>query len=858
MDRIRPLPILVVLASILCLAIAPLPRAAAAAPVPARPASEWAAPWDTLSGPLDVPSFDYPRAIHDPLRHRVVTLVAGNPTQMWVMPLSASGPLAWTQVDIQGPMPPARFRFAAVYDSLRDRILVYGGTPVDTSYSDVWALSLAGEPRWSPVATLGTPPPRNRTYTMILDSKRDRLVVFGGQADSANHVSDLWELSLEGTPTWTSLSPLNHPPAPRVEGSAIYDRWHDRMVFFGGQQVAPYYPCESYVYDDTWMLNFSKPAGWWPINSVIGPAGRMQHTAVVDPEHHWMVVEGGHKYGAFGVNDAGYCSLPSPTFSDAWALPLDGRPQWIELPRFDRETGHYAAAYSPERGSDIVFSGNWAGTYELSLRAPGWSQILPAMPDTFPVRQMDATLLVDRNTGRLLMFGGGEARDLWSFGLDDSSGWRPEPWAGYGPFGTPSGNDYDPHRNRLFAFTGGCVPSRGETIKWLWDLVLDEAQVWSCATIPGPNPPGRCDFSLMYDPARDRVLIFGGLYLPNRTSSMLYPEDDLWSFSLRDSSWTQLQPHGTPGPRAYAKALYDARRDRMLLVGGCRGGYDTCQPTLTDTWELPLGGDSLVWRLVSGPGPVAGQAMLDTLRDRLLVLSASFEVWALPLAGTGGWQRIATPGTPPLPRAGLAATFDPVRDQLVAFGGINRADLYALRFSAPMATLESAETDHGDIALAWSGLFPGEPVEVQRAEADSAWATRASPTADEAGRITYEDRDFVTGRRYGYRLAVPGSTRHYDETWVTAPGQPTFGFRGAIPNPAHGALVVAFTLARGPSARLEIYDLAGRRLLTREWAGLEQGPYRLPVDVGALRPGVYLLRLVQGPHAATARAVVLK
>ena len=837
-----------VCAWLLCLAMAPLPRAAAAAPVPAHPASEWAAPWDTLSGPLDVPNFLAAAMVHDPVRHRMIALVSGDPTQLWTMPLPTTGPLGWTQLHLRGPMPPAWGWSGGVYDSMRDRILICASPAVDTLPAEIWALSLAGEPRWSAVATLGTPPPRDRNYAVILDTRRDRLVLFGGHADYATQVSDLWELSLSDPPTWAGLSPLYHPPWPRDYGSAVYDPWFDRMIFFGGWNEDLGGGRGAYLYNDTWALDFSEPQGWWPLNYAQGPGGRALQTAVVDTEHRWMVMEGGQN----GIHSVGM-----PPLDDAWALSLDERPQWTPLPLASRTAGVYQAAYSPERGSDIVFSGNWAGFYQLNLRTPAWSQILPAIPDTFPVRQGHATLLVDRETGRLLMFAGGGSGDLWSFSLADASGWRPEPSAGHGPYSTPGMTVYDSRRNRLIAFDGGAFGNSDANLDEVWELPLDRAHPWSSVSATGPYPPARVYFSAVYDSTRDRVLLFGGLYFtdPGDRASVL---DDLWELSLGDSPhWRQLTAFGTPGARYLHTAIYDAKRDRMLVYGGDQIGYRV----LHDTWALPLRGDSLAWALVNTEPIEPGEALravLDPLRDRLLVVTADMVTRELSLADPTAWRQVEVPGKPPLPRTAPGVTFDAVHDQLLLFGGGIRSDLYALPFSAAHVTLASVESDSDRVTLSWSGMFPGEPVEVQRAEADSVWGTLAAPTADAAGHVAYEDRDFVPGRRYGYRLAVPGSTRHYGETWVTAPGQPTFGFRGAIPNPARHGLTVAFTLTNAPGARLEVYDLAGRRVVTRDLSGLVPGPYRLTVDVGGLPPGVYLLRLVQGPHAATARAVVLR
>src|SRR5262249_18665992 len=94
------------------------------------------------------------------------------------------------------------------------------------------------------------------------------------------------------------------------------------------------------------------------------------------------------------------------------------------------------------------------------------------------------------------------------------------------------------------------------------------------------------------------------------------------------------------------------------------------------------------------------------------------------------------------------------------------------------------------------------------------------------------------------------------------PVAPKLGFalRGFTPDPARsGALRVALTLSGAAPARLELLDLAGRRLLTREVGELGAGAHLLPLDgAGALPAGVYWLRLEQDGRAVTTRGVVMR
>jgi trimeric autotransporter adhesin len=82
---------------------------------------------------------------------------------------------------------------------------------------------------------------------------------------------------------------------------------------------------------------------------------------------------------------------------------------------------------------------------------------------------------------------------------------------------------------------------------------------------------------------------------------------------------------------------------------------------------------------------------------------------------------------------------------------------------------------------------------------------------------------------------------------------------GARPNPAHGAMVVWFTLPSREPATLEVMDIAGRRVLRREVGSLGAGTHA--VELGgarAFRPGLYFLRLLHGSRALKARVVVIR
>src|SRR5256712_4444478 len=85
-------------------------------------------------------------------------------------------------------------------------MVVFGGNDDRSLRNDVWALSLAGTPAWSALAPARNPPPARSDHPAIYDPVRDRMLVFGGYG--TGYLSDLWTL-VWGT-TGSAPGPLPH------------------------------------------------------------------------------------------------------------------------------------------------------------------------------------------------------------------------------------------------------------------------------------------------------------------------------------------------------------------------------------------------------------------------------------------------------------------------------------------------------------------------------------------------------------------------------------------------------------------------------------------------------------------------
>src|SRR5439155_1684446 len=132
--------------------------------------------------------------------------------------------------------------------------------------NDVWALSLAGAPQWSRLTVSGPGPAARYLHTAIYDSVGDRMIVFGGR-DSAAARNDVWALTLGAAPSWTQLQPGGAVPGARYGQSAVYDPVRNRMLMFGGSNGVD-------RNNEVWELALSGSTAWTRDTLFAGPTPR--------------------------------------------------------------------------------------------------------------------------------------------------------------------------------------------------------------------------------------------------------------------------------------------------------------------------------------------------------------------------------------------------------------------------------------------------------------------------------------------------------------------------------------------------------------------------------------------------------
>jgi hypothetical protein len=108
----------------------------------------------------------------------------------WSLRAAPGGTAAWNREPMP-PLPPRNLYAVAEADS---RAYVFGGTPVSgAKLADLWRLDLRSG-AWSSLK-VGAGPSGRSGATLIADSRRQRLLLFGGAGD-ATAMDDSWELRL--------------------------------------------------------------------------------------------------------------------------------------------------------------------------------------------------------------------------------------------------------------------------------------------------------------------------------------------------------------------------------------------------------------------------------------------------------------------------------------------------------------------------------------------------------------------------------------------------------------------------------------------------------------------------------------
>lgn len=451
---------------------------------------------------------------------------------------------AWTDQTPVSPFPaPARRRVAIAYDEVRHQIVVFGGASGSGANAEtrVWE----GD-HWRLVAT-GPISPRQGA-AMAFDAREGVIVLFGGLFGSAGYTNDTWKW--DGV-NWILQNTGSNTPPGRHGHALSFDRVRHTTVLFGGMGVG------NTPLPDTWEFDGTE----W--NQ--GPPSEVPARAFISSAYD----EQAGKTIMFG----GYSNVNTDTyFSGTWYW--DGT-RW-ENPTLRRVPPHRvypAVAYDSARGVTVIVggrgnSGLLSDTWEWNGMA--WS-LKSAPAGQRPGIVERAAMTFDSRRNVAVHFGGQNdtllSGETWEWdGI--SAQWSLKSQQGPSPRRAHA-MAFDPLRQYAVLF-GGEDASGRRNDTWLWNGLA-----WSAVPTPPDGPAPRVHAAMAFDESRGSVVMVGGF------ADGIGYTNDAWEWT--GSGWSPIIISGTlPPPRDEHGLVYDTARNRLMLIAGLVGDN---QPS-NDAWEL--------------------------------------------------------------------------------------------------------------------------------------------------------------------------------------------------------------------------------------------------------------------------------
>ena len=590
--------------------------------------------------------------------------------------------------------PSGRTSTRMVWDAKSTHSILFGGTTkIDAgtrqSYdlSDTW--DWTGD-HWVQRYPANTPHGRS-FHTMVYDSNRSRVLLFGGKSGSTTTNStiynDTWQF--DGN-DWTQLNTPNQP-SPRFYSGGAFDPVRDKWVLFGGTFISPDGKTTT-NYSDTWEFDGTT----WNQRAATGPTV-LKPILVFDTQNNRVVMVGTddknnklmYAYDSASaawnqlspatkpscVTDAqmvyqthdnkivlfgGTCT-DSLIAGDTWEY--DGN-DWTKVASAadpDRRAAE-ALAYDASRQTTVMFGGTLAfgnptGETWLYL-SHAWTA--PPTPPSPAPRALFS--FVTNPDDKLIWLYGGQndsslSAEFWKY---QNGQWDRLPLDN-GPTacGTSDGV-YDSDRKKL-------VVVCADSVVYEWD-----GAAWKSFSGLKPTPQSRNFSAAVYDQSLKKTVLFGGFGTVNYI-------DDTWTWD--GAKWTQIKKH-LPPIREGTSMWFDPTLKKTVIFGGV--GRQSSQDNVVrfnDMWSFDGSGWTEIKNVATLPGErYAAQTAVDPRSGKVLLFGGlvlqvngatqsqfySDDLWSWD---GSTWTKVAPSGTNPPPRENGGLAYDPSTNQMILFAG---------------------------------------------------------------------------------------------------------------------------------------------------------------------------------------------
>ena len=231
---------------------------------------------------------------------------------------------------------------------------------------------------------------------MVYDSKRDKILMFGGN-DYVRVFNDLWEFDYESN-TWRVLDAEN-PPDPRQMHGLVYDAANDVVILYGGRRSDG-----GAYYNDTWAYNYETNS-WRSLNPGQSPPMQDHVNLAYDVMHERTIFFGGE--AGLGEAEIG-----------TWAYDYKMN-NWSELSiEISPTSDHSSFIYNPKMGNFLLFGNSTVGssmeTWIFDYASSSWTD-MTSIPT--PSYREHFSMVFNGDKDAFLLVGGYPNHDLWIFAV---------------------------------------------------------------------------------------------------------------------------------------------------------------------------------------------------------------------------------------------------------------------------------------------------------------------------------------------------------------------------------------------------------------------------------------------------------
>lgn len=352
----------------------------------------------------------------------------------WTYFLGGNG---WTNMSRSDPG--RRTMAGMTYDSVEERVVLYGGFGGDGA---IWTYS-SGLNRWWSKTTTNVPSPRSY-HAMAYDPRLNEIVLFGGRTGSYHpftFLNDTYVFNLS-TNTWKNKRPGVSPPA-QASQTMVYDSSREEMVLFGlgetwtykagantwtkrNPKDAPGIVAYAMEYDsasgvtvlfgssggatETWAYNSTADA-WTDMRPDSSPPPMEFPAMAYDPDSGEMVAYGGQTW-TYNISRNNWTKRgagPAPSAVGGMAMACNA-------------AEHRTVLFGGFQ--EIGFMGVLRDTWTYNASNSTWTKLVT---NATPCGRIGHRMVYDSAMGRVLIFGGEFGggsyvkTEVWAFNLRELS-----------------------------------------------------------------------------------------------------------------------------------------------------------------------------------------------------------------------------------------------------------------------------------------------------------------------------------------------------------------------------------------------------------------------------------------------------